>query len=1311
MRTKIKFTFFLLVCVLFVSSFKYALKEVSKEKTLYRPSSIEDDSQFLITAMHSGIDTAYNYYPQLGVNGWHKYTGPTWGWPNIANDRYDVPTNEYAAAVLNRMERNRQHGLRSIMDRPKIQYTAFAQRSDYQCEAITEGQDYWFYSYNTSVNNIYINDIIDNSSFGAGAKVKYCQPIPSGPGSNSGYIVKDLRSNREQANKLWNAWMNDDTYKWYVMPRIRIDTAFANNSSNLTIPVCRIEVYNWDSSIVKSAIIKVRNFKKHSDSVYNGQYLEEYYFNTLSWSDTSNLVIDEGDICPGGFRWFMDWGNDTVKTDFRVYWYGLCDMWIDYVRVENQPAHELFKGQWDNHIREETQLALTEFDTENPIPNNFYIEEFEFNIIPCMAYVNNLIMDESLGKLSLMVNMNYGMFRMHIPDVNTVDKEFSAEEVDKYLVDRAGLKYLVNMSYILEGWQSWNGRSSYHPTTLSTSGYSKNDGILSYPLSVPKYEDTLQWKLDISSPDTEGFVRLLQKTDSITKYFSTDLKLIHLTQAHLWWAPYHQLKEPSNEELSLMVNLSISYGAKGIMYFAYNSDREFTDTAFYERGLVDPDMTPRTQNVYGQNKWAGVQKLDSVLNKWGSHIMNFDNTNRKSFIYRFLSERTHMASTTFLSQLKTYLPVSFAPPNPTPDLDNFSVEPADSVYLQAAFFNNPNDPDINKYFMIVNRRCSPFINYSNATNIGGQRLVALYINPAQLPNFNTWRIYNLETGDSVRTFNKNDTSKIYLGNFNPGEGRLYRVAPVMQEGGKLLANESIGGVTFNCNGNVYNNGKNVTVYVGTNINFAHGVKWDFSGGEFRCGLYPDEPNELKVNMNAQQHSYWKGLKLQNAVVEIYNTNFSYIRGDSTAIQLIDCFDFNVSYNEFNLTNADSTISLSADFLIPQGPEFGGSGEGSEPPYISAYINHNEFNVSSPKVPTVKCLGYDTYLISLMMDRNIFNSTSGKVAVMLSNVAAANIKNNKIHNYKSGINLLSPASYADLYNNIIDGDSICAQVFDGTLNLGLQGEAQTGGFNIFTSENTNGNNLNSHEGYYSIYAGLNTFDIDNSSTDHLAGTFYFLTSGTHEENAIHNCFKVSNDIDTARESVTCIGLNCDVTFEFDPTVCAITQTEDYMVIEVSQGVYDTIFINGGGGGSGSRDIQKHKSSFQKIEEITAKEVYDIICLEMRKQNYELVQTKCFDFLTDYPDSIQSMDILSKLYYACLVQDSLGNEISPLKSFYETLILNHGDNEDFVKKTFYLIQKCKVKLEQYQSAMDGFQQIVLIPFENFPIFRVKSPTLVS
>jgi len=180
-----------------------------------------------------------------------------------------------------------------------------------------------------------------------------------------------------------------------------------------------------------------------------------------------------------------------------------------------------------------------------------------------------------------------------------------------------------------------------------------------------------------------------------------------------------------------MANLALTFGVKGIMYFAYGSESDtfmIPDSLHYSRGMVNTDLTPRTLNVYGQNKWSGIQKIDSVLTKWEPYIMSFDNVNRKSFIYRKDDERNEMISSTFIKGLKAYPALEFAP-DPIPDLTNSTAETNTDAYLQAAFFQKENETEQSKYFMIVNRRCSPFINYTSANKIGGRRLVTMKINP------------------------------------------------------------------------------------------------------------------------------------------------------------------------------------------------------------------------------------------------------------------------------------------------------------------------------------------------------------------------------------------------------------------------------------------------------------------------------------------------------------------------------------------------------------------------------------------------------
>jgi hypothetical protein len=80
------------------------------------------------------------------------------------------------------------------------------------------------------------------------------------------------------------------------------------------------------------------------------------------------------------------------------------------------------------------------------------------------------------------------------------------------------------------------------------------------------------------------------------------------------------------------------------------------------------------------------------------------------------------------------------------------------------------------------------------------------------------------------------------------------------------------------------------------------------------------------------------------------------------------------------------------------------------------------------------------------------------------------------------------------------------------------------------------------------------------------------------------------------------------------------------------------------------------------------------------------------LNTFPDSSFCIDALSKLYASSLRLDSAGSKISPLKTYFETLILNNADNSVLIARANYFVQKCKVSLKQYTSAMQGFQEIM-------------------
>ena len=233
-----------------------------------------NDTQFQIGAFDNGWYCHYNYLiDSLKFNVWHNYSAIENGWYDSASDNYHQPIPGFVSQIV---DNNNTQNMRTFMDRPIIQYVIGGQRCDYQCESIPNGEPYWFWSFANSLNNgNNIKDTIDNSIYGMGEKVKYCRNI-NGSGC---WIDSALISNRDLSFIGCNSWIRDDYWGWYIMPRLRIDSAYAAGTAHNTDTVCRIIIRGWNGNIVKDIGILIENFKEFPlTSIYHGNYIDTFYF-------------------------------------------------------------------------------------------------------------------------------------------------------------------------------------------------------------------------------------------------------------------------------------------------------------------------------------------------------------------------------------------------------------------------------------------------------------------------------------------------------------------------------------------------------------------------------------------------------------------------------------------------------------------------------------------------------------------------------------------------------------------------------------------------------------------------------------------------------------------------------------------------------------------------------------------------------------------------------------------------------------------------------------------------------------------------
>lgn len=568
MKTRIVLS---VLMVLAIGIFYFSKPNAKENNIASVNSGINGDTTFRIGAYWTGsVISKYDSLKEMNINIWHCGSGIDNGWTgvNVRNDYRNSNYSEYGQNVKNRIDSNYTYGnLRSIMDRSKINYLGYGKRSDYECET-NVNSNYWFYAYRDHNPNVSDN-ILDNSQFGSNnTYVRYSQKNVH----DTGYVVKRLISNREQTS--FSPGIN---LKWHIMPRIRINVADAYSNKF----VCKIEILRYDSTLIKSVDIYGTDFIDIRTGNYSGQYIDS--LKSLA------LFIDSAGVFNPGHKLY---NNDTCGVDIRVWWAGQCDMWLDRIRVENEIAYDLFGDNPDTSWHNIYNNQWLPWEAQNIAGSEqgkvhyFLIDEPEFCQLPALSYLNKRIIQLSSGASSLVPVFSIDNFKAHLP--NYLYTDFSTDQLKTYLIDTAGFQMYSFDCYPLYGWDC----CSKLPNTLPhVTNYDIVNGQLGKPVPPTEYEYWLQDYIDGTTPFWGGsrFTKTIKSGYELYKQYNIPFSAT--LQTHLNFAGDGQLREPTNEEIAMMTNVTVSYGAKEIMYFVYGGYGELpapTGTIpNYCRGIAD----------------------------------------------------------------------------------------------------------------------------------------------------------------------------------------------------------------------------------------------------------------------------------------------------------------------------------------------------------------------------------------------------------------------------------------------------------------------------------------------------------------------------------------------------------------------------------------------------------------------------------------------------------------------------------------------------------------------------------------------------
>jgi hypothetical protein len=201
------------------------------------------------------------------------------------------------------------------------------------------------------------------------------------------YILENITENLQHTDR--NSGKPNDLGNWKIRPMMKIDSMVVDNHPDW--PVVKVNIINFQGDTIKSVIIKARNFAffdvGSGTYIYNGSYIDIFDFTLDPGTDLNVSGSTNGGLNEGwdSYPWPPEW-DANCHVDFKVWWYGQTDVWIDYVTVNDELGEELFGGSYDAFILHETSpvnlIKLSSMVMKN---------EFSEANYKCINYIMNIM--------------------------------------------------------------------------------------------------------------------------------------------------------------------------------------------------------------------------------------------------------------------------------------------------------------------------------------------------------------------------------------------------------------------------------------------------------------------------------------------------------------------------------------------------------------------------------------------------------------------------------------------------------------------------------------------------------------------------------------------------------------------------------------------------------------------------------------------------------------------------------------------------------------------------------------------------------
>jgi hypothetical protein len=473
--------------------------------------------------------------------------------------------------------------------------------------------------------------------------------------------------------------------------------------------------------------------------------------------------------------------TDSTIIDIRVYWYGNVTTWLDSVIIQDTAGQNVFSGLRDAAITNSAS-GFTGYSNLK----RFYLTDEPY-ISAFLAY--NYVQNKVRGA--------YG--------TDTVNGKASGITVAPHDFSR-----FMNDAQPHEMFIDWYPINADVPCQSMTTAEASSVGIAT------------------SATDTTFLLQA--EIDSLVTRLNTAAVVAKQAGRSFWFCPqlhgsycvvtgtfrdnngWYQLRPPTGTEIQMMCNLGVAYGAKGIVPYPYNNSVDDASQRYYA-GLTLYDAA---SGLY-KNHWTNyatypVGSMNSTVTK--SIRMGFKE--KWDSLASVMKYYAHVDSTTSAFSLLTWQGAKNWKNSITAGTWSGLVSSVTSAttgvypvtdavtYVETGVFSY-NGLD---YIFVVNRR----------TLSADRRNITVTINESSI--YNNWKVTEVGTNN---TWTASKTGQ-FKTTFQPGEGKLFRLEPVMLAGGTIAYTETVpANSTLSVAGNiVILSGVTLNLQSGTTLNIASG---------------------------------------------------------------------------------------------------------------------------------------------------------------------------------------------------------------------------------------------------------------------------------------------------------------------------------------------------------------------------------------------------------------------------------------------------------------------------------------------------------